>query len=359
MNAPSHYDIADIKDRVKIWNVLHHFGHDCPETCKAIKSPLRDERHPSFSIFADGAMAKDHSTDDSFDVIGLYQTLAGCNTHEAIVGCGKLAGLAPSDLPPHLSVPPAPRSRIPSREEAPSRMKESLGEYTDDRAEEMREEAKLSLRREGGILRDFLRRKSLSESFAASMIEAGVIGVLKDKALREPAIAWMFENSHFGKGCKLRLAADSSRKTVWWHGKAQEHLFGEQLIMHGSHCAAIITEGESDTLALLQLGIPALGVTGAGILPNPKIVHFCCSYKDLGVWMDNDEAGRKATVKLQEHVATHASGSTVHEGVGSRVPEGMDIGDCLCKWGDKFSRYALRELDSLKVKHKPSKPHTT
>ena len=75
--------------------------------------------------------------------------------------------------------------------------------------------------------------------------------------------------------------------------------------------------------------------------------------------MHNDEAGRKATVKLQEHVATHASGSTVHEGVGSRVPEGMDIGDCLCKGGDKFSRYALRELDSLKVKHKPSKPHTT
>ncbi len=347
MNPPSHYDIADIKDRVKIWNVLHHFGHDCPETCKAIKSPLRDERHPSFSIFADGAMAKDHSTDDSFDVIGLYQTLAGCNTHEAIVGCGKLAGLAPSDPPPRLSVPPAPRSRLSPSGGGSSKMKDMLGDYTDGRVAEMQDAAHMSLRDPESILSKFCESKNLTKEFIEAMIRHGLVGVLDDKSLGRPAIAWMFENSHFGKACKLRLASDSSHKTVWWHGKAQEHLFGEQLMLHGSGCAAILTEGESDTLSLLSMSIPALGVTGAGILPSPKVIHYSCSYKDIGVWMDSDEAGRKATVKLQEHVATHATNSKVHEGVGSNVPDGMDIGDCLVKWPTRFARYANQELDRI------------
>ena len=359
MNPPSHYDIADIKDRVKIWNVLHHFGHDCPETCKAIRSPLRDERNPSFSIFSDGTMAKDHSTDDSYDVIKLYEVLAGCNTHEAIVGCGQLAGLAPSDLPPHLSVPPAPRSRLSPSGGSPPRMKESLGEYTDGRIAEMQDTAHMALRDPGSILSRFCESKNLTKEFIEAMIRHGLVGVLDDKSLGQPAIAWMFENSHFGKACKLRLASDSSHKTVWWHGKAQEHLFGEQLMLHGTGCSAMITEGESDTLVLLQLEIPALGVTGAGIQPHPKVIHYSCSYKDVGIWMDNDPAGRKATLKLQEHVASHASGATVHEKIGSRVPEGMDIGDCFSKWGEKFSRYALRELDTLTLKHKPSKPHTS
>ena len=110
--AVNHFDIDEIKSRIKIWDVIHHFGIDCPEKCIAIKSPLRSDNNPSFSIFANGEAAKDHSTGEGYDVISLYRAFTSCNLHEAIKGCGSIAGLSSSDIPDAISVPLPPKSKV-------------------------------------------------------------------------------------------------------------------------------------------------------------------------------------------------------------------------------------------------------
>jgi hypothetical protein len=49
-----------------------------------VRSPLRDDdRHPSFSIFADGRRFKDHGTGLTGDSFTLYQAAKGMNAKQA------------------------------------------------------------------------------------------------------------------------------------------------------------------------------------------------------------------------------------------------------------------------------------
>lgn len=366
MNEQSHFDIPEIKERVKIWDVMKAFGHEAPELCKAVRSPLREERHPSFSIFAGGMMAKDHATGEAYDCILLYMALAGCSKHEAIVGCGKLAGLAPGELPPELSVPPPPRSQFTTdfgrkrgqKERRDFRAK--LGDYTPEIKEQMIVRALQFLSSRGdNILKAFCYLKGIDPKFMARMAQDGLVGVCKHPVLYSPAIAWLFESRRFGPGCKLRMEADSSRKTMWWHGRSQEHFFGEQLLKpvvlgDPELPRVIVTEGESDTLTLLQLGIPAIGVTGAGVIPDHLATHSCLAFRNIGVWYDADHAGREATMKMQKQILQHATGATVFNGIGSKTPEGLDIGDCWMKWPKDFARYAKSELDRMEKYNQPT-----
>jgi 5S rRNA maturation endonuclease (ribonuclease M5) len=356
MNDANHFVIADIKERVKIWDVCNEFSRPTAPVCKAIKSPFRDEKSASFSIFADGDMAKDHATGESYDIILLFQEFTGCNTHDAIIGCGAIAGMSGGELPSELSVPPPPRStfqRDTSEHEAskPS-LRDRLGEFTPEVMKGMQELAAANLKQGEGILSEFCDRKKISNDFMMKMVEQGLVGVLDHQALRSPAIGWMFDNPHFGTACKLRLTAESSRITIWWKGKAQEHLFGEQLPSKGK---AILTEGESDALVLLQLGLPALGVIGAGVTPDHRVLHYSLSYKDVAVWYDADDAGRKAQAKVKAHIQEHASGVKIFAGIGDKVPNGMDIGECWEKWGERFKKYATGELDRMESQDKDTR----
>jgi DNA primase len=351
----NHFDIPEIKSRIKIWDVLRHFGHDVSERCKAVKSPLREEKHPSFSIFADGTMAKDHASGDSYDVILLYMAMAGCSKHEAIVGCGKLAGLSAGELPPEMSVPPPPPSMNIGRSKGKAErrtLRDALPAYDTMIRHEMEGWALQDLRDRNGILHQFCRSKNLSIVDIEVLVRTGIIGVLRHPALREPAIAWMFDNPHFGPACKLRLTADSSRMTLWWKGKSAEHLFCEQIIhksTEGDDGKMMVTEGESDCIVLRCLGIPAVGVTGAGVVPDPRVIHWALSNRKVGVWYDNDEAGRKGTKELQQQILQEATAAAVFNGIGSFVPEGMDIGDCWVKWPERFADRARIELDRLEI----------
>ena len=135
----NHYDIDEIKERLKIWDVMRHFGHDVPEACRAVRSPVREERSPSFSIFADGVLAKDHATGDTYDVILLFEQLQGCSRHDAIVGCGQLAGMVAGDMPSDMAVPLPPKSRLGKSDTAKSRFVSQLGDDAERHREDMKE----------------------------------------------------------------------------------------------------------------------------------------------------------------------------------------------------------------------------
>jgi len=358
----NHFDIDEIKDRLKIWDVMRHFGHDVPEVCRAVRSPMREERHPSFSIFADGMLAKDHATGDSYDVILLFEALQGCNRHEAIVGCGQLAGMAADEVPSDMAIPTPPKSRVRQENNGvKSKFIEQLGENAEQHREDMIATALQHLRNGRGPLVEFATSKGLTLDFMQSMVEAGLIGVFEHRSLRRPAIAWLFHNDHFGFGCKLRLDPKASRLTFWWQGKSQHHLFGEQLIPRaeiGSNDKPkiLLTEGESDCLAVAQMGHMAAGVTGSQVMPDPRVTHLLLSGKRIGVWYDQDKAGREGAAKIQQHLLTHTTGSIVRSDLGAKVPESLDISDCNKKWQSKFTQYVNEELDKLDKDNKHTTP---
>lgn len=353
MSEENHFDIDRIKEAVKIWDVMNHFGHEANEVCRAIKSPLREERSPSFSIFADGDMAKDHGTGESFDCILLYEALANCNRHEAIVGCGKLAGLTPREAPPELHVPAPPRSKPLKTEKAKKPVegfRSALPPYDDAIRHTIQNAAYDDLRGKRGILTNFCAIKGIKPHFMEEMVRQGLVGVLTGHGLRTPAIAWQFFNPIYGHGCKLRLSAESSHSTMWWEGKGQEHFFGEQIMLpRKSDSKMIVTEGESDTLTLLSMGVDAVGVPGASIIPCYKVTHLILAYRRIATVYDQDPAGIKAAKKIQQHLAKHASGSQIFYGIMDKIPDGMDIGDCYDKWPERFSKYVQDELDRMEI----------
>jgi hypothetical protein len=78
---------------------------------KCVASPFREDRSPSFSVFADGTKAKDFATGESFDVFDFVVKARGCNTAEAIrwvqdrVGIGR-EPQRPTRLKPGAKLPP-------------------------------------------------------------------------------------------------------------------------------------------------------------------------------------------------------------------------------------------------------------
>ena len=349
----SHFDITEVKDRVDIFDVLDYFNLGVDRVCKAIKSPLRDEKFPSFSIFAKGAAAKDHGTGESYDCISLYQKISGCDLHDAICGCAAIAKMTATVQPSHLYVPSPPRSIIKSSpvEVATDTLRCKLGDLTEDKLDAMKIDGLKFLDDSNNVLTDFIDAKKLCRIFMRGMIEKGMVGILQHPSMRSPAIAWIFHNRVHGYAVKLRFLASTSRNTMWWIGKSSDHFFGEQLLEPTTDInqrkSIFVTEGESDCLTLLQLGYPAIGVIGSGVMPEKRVIHISLAHKNVGVWYDNDKAGIAATKKIQDHIIKCASGVAITNGIGAFMPEGFDIGDCWINMKEKFSAQAKNEFDKL------------
>jgi hypothetical protein len=76
--------IAELKAGLRIdeaWRLLHLPG----EPAKCCKSPFRpDERHASFSVYAESTRAKDHATGETFDVVDIIKKALDCDTAGAV-----------------------------------------------------------------------------------------------------------------------------------------------------------------------------------------------------------------------------------------------------------------------------------
>ncbi|MDB4659285.1 CHC2 zinc finger domain-containing protein [Akkermansiaceae bacterium] len=352
----NHFDTAEIKERLTVWGVLRHFGYEVADGSVKALCPIHGEKTPSFSISKDGRLYKCFGCGAAGDVITLWGELSGCDKHAAIVECGKLAGLQAGEIPSGLSVPPPPRSQFNRDKQQSSSFRDKIGPYTEEVRGQMIDQALRFLSEGNNVLTEFCSYKDIELEFMKYLVESNMVGVLKHPALRQPAIGWLYDNHSYGKACKLRFDASSSKMTMWWEGKSAQHFFGEQLVppvkIGSERPRIMVVEGESDCITMLQLGIPALGVPGSKVLPEPRITHGYLAYRNVGVWYDADTAGREATTKMQQHVIAHASGVESFSGIGSKVPDGMDIGECWSKWGDRFKKYAEAELDRMEISNK-------
>ncbi|WP_395740328.1 hypothetical protein [Prosthecobacter sp.] len=84
--------IRELKARLRIdeaWRLLHLPG----EAGRCCKSPFRpEERHASFSVYAEGTRAKDHATGETFDVVDFIKKALDCDTAGAVRWMREQAG---------------------------------------------------------------------------------------------------------------------------------------------------------------------------------------------------------------------------------------------------------------------------
>ncbi|MBL9116697.1 MAG: hypothetical protein JNJ83_16940 [Verrucomicrobiaceae bacterium] len=112
---PNQLSIDDIKARLfipDVWRMLQLPG----EPGKCCKSPFREERKPSFSVFDDGRRFRDHASGDAGTVIDFIQLALNVPLNEALDWARKQCGEEGVPLRPHkpaaaTAVKPSPKLR--------------------------------------------------------------------------------------------------------------------------------------------------------------------------------------------------------------------------------------------------------
>ena len=69
--------IQDVKARFTIFDAWAALGLE-GRAGRCVRSPFRDDRRASFSVFGDGTKAKDHATGESYDVIDFVARALDC-----------------------------------------------------------------------------------------------------------------------------------------------------------------------------------------------------------------------------------------------------------------------------------------
>lgn len=114
MNVTITMTIEEAKERVRIHDLWPELGYE-GKPGKTCRSPFREDRHPSFSVYDDGRKWKDHATDEGGDVIDFYAKAKGITNDEACREILKRAGgyqepvrhERPKQAPARLELPPA------------------------------------------------------------------------------------------------------------------------------------------------------------------------------------------------------------------------------------------------------------
>lgn len=105
-----------------------------------------------------------------------------------------------------------------------------------------------------------------------------------------------------------------------------------------------ITEGETDTVTLLQAGYQALGIAGSSLYQE-KYNKYLIEFSVVAVVLDSDEAGNNFLQSIKEKLGVEASRLFFVE-----MPEGIkDVNEMLCttcykdieKFKEEFKRLAL------------------
>lgn len=275
-------DRARAKLRIQeLWSLL-----DLPGIpSRSCRSPFREDRHASFSVYDDGRRWKDFGTDEGGDALEFLAKARGLHRRAVIKEFLALSG----DLP---AVPAPMRAPI-------------AGAPRPDRHQ--------------------LIREDLEKCQAAARLLAGDLSICERIAQRrgwkpetirnlalEPSLGW-----HNGKltfvydtGMKARYDQDGERRLFWMFGKPSLWR-GWLLLSKPYHRTVIITEGETDTVSMVDTGIEDDLSTAVVALPSASTIteswfDALCG-RDVIIALDNDEAGAAGTRKLEKILQARAN----------------------------------------------------
>lgn len=133
-------------------------------------------------------------------------------------------------------------------------------------------------------------------------------------------------------GYRYRNPAPRDKRDRYWNPPGQEvHLYNPAHVGFTNR-EVFFTEGEMDTLVLLHLGLPAVGLPGANAAFRREWVHLFKG-ADAYLLMDGDDAGRDAAQKLLD-------GFKKYDMSAMRIdlPNGYDVNDLYLEDRDELLR---------------------
>ena len=260
------------KDRLKVADVLLHYGKDLSQSrLGLIRSPFRDERTPSFHILANGYAWKDFGDGSGGGVIDLVMRLENCGRETAI---GRLRQIREQGTV-FTAIPPR-------RERQPLERRPALSVYSSGPV------------RSGELIEYAASRGISREIFSAYCCEV----IMRSGRRFYPYIGFPNSDggyvlrSHQGKRCTSAFPTFISTEGV--------------LCSSPSSARVAVFEGFFDFLSLLQLcgrTVPDCDVCVLNSVTNlDKALPFILSHGYVETYLDNDEAGRKATERIRAGV---------------------------------------------------------
>jgi hypothetical protein len=283
--ASNRQELDTAKARVGIadaWRALGLPG----EPRRVCRSPFREDRHPSFSISADGRLWHDHATGEGGDVVSFVIAATGCDHAAAIARVKGLAGGAVGTPPPLRAIAPIAKETPPAPKPLPALDVPTFAEV-----------------RTLAALRGW-------PCFAAFEI-AAARGLLRMATVRdagESVRAWVLTDDSRRTAQARRLDGQPWKRT----GAKSDTLRADPahpigLAALGNRPVIAICEGEPDTLAALHFAflagvhesIAPLCLTGAAKrIPEPVAEQL--RGRQVRIFRQADTAGHAAALSWSE-----------------------------------------------------------
>jgi len=254
-----------------------------------VKSPVRDDRNPSFSIFDGGRKFKDHACAEHHgDIFDFVRLVHDCDEAQACRILSEVTGIENIDyeydgLDSIKIKKPVVHSSVQSYAITPACI--PWKEYTG-----------------WPELNAFINKKRISPSVIMLLYNQGHIS-FEDRVL----------NYHYSTGTKTRWDWGSSRSTRWRVGKAADAVWlMHNVVDQDSDARETIycCEGESDAMRLMSH--PLMGdarivcIPSASWTPSPVLAGTIGNCRDVVLCFDNDDAGRKAKRDVTKALSEHA-----------------------------------------------------
>jgi DNA primase len=332
------YDIQEIKDRITIPEMLQKIGVECPIKLDCmIKSPVREERTPSFHIYDQGKRGHDFGGDFKGDVIDLYQAIHGCKTDSAIAVVAEFAGVSrqeKSSRSLHAPIAAKRKAVVTTEHER----------WTDDRTKFAEEACSRNFKDAMSTdINELMVRKGWNFKIIHQLRRQGVLGFDKDGKV-------LYIYPH---GVKKRWSADDSRGDRWVWGKAKDNLWRGNALMDPQKTNLFLSEGETDLITFLRHREEAenelsCSVPGASWSPTPVECYRIASHRDVYLMFDCDDAGFELTKRISTEFGEHATNCNVHALSWKKIlrevkPEkkNPDLGDVMGKLKEKIDNYFI------------------
>jgi hypothetical protein len=288
------------------------------EPRRSCRSPFREDRNPSFSIFADGRGWKDFATGEGGDVVSFVTCATACTDAEAIRRVIELAGgiSAPFTLAPRKSASKPPAKAF------------------------------------DGLAGVELRKPTLAEVAHVAELRAWPMFAGLEIAVAR-GLLLCANVPHRGEVFPAWIVTDSARKSAQarrldgqpWQGEAHtfkskslradaEHPPGLADIVENNRAGVLLCEGEPDALAALLWAwlagaserVGALALPGAS-RPLPASVTEKLRGRRVRIVRQNDEAARNAALAWLESLSAAGVSADVQPLDGMRDASGNPAKD--------------------------------
>jgi hypothetical protein len=328
------HDLEAIKEQMpiaKAWTLLQLPGSP-KEKRGAQKSPFRDERNPSFSIFDEGKGWKDHGTGEGGDVIDFWMKATGKSKGDSIAELAGLCGLA------NHANDPLPYKRLkcygpPAQYEPVHVPLLDMGVST-NRMIQLANGSNPGLR-----VRSWMKSKQIEMHTVRNLAKEGSLGLTPRGQL-----CFFFKN-----GTKIRGDLRDSHSCFWEEGSTASHVWRDHVLEKPMVNTVFVTEGESDLMrtAPLLSGFhkpngycPAIvSMPSASWRPDAAMAYRLGAFRDVVLLMDGDEAGRRCCEALRAILKAEAEHCRIYRPCFPADSDCCELSDAeLLKMFDRMKR---------------------